>query len=175
MEGTPHIILGGRVVVQADVCLRGDLCRLPISAGEPDNTRTSITVGRYVLISTGSTLHPPHRFVRGGEVAYYPMKVGENVFIGAGCYIGAASVGSNVWIGKGAVVGNGCIIKDAAKVLEGSVLAAGMVVPSGVVVGGRPARILHDLPDGWGVGGANGRAGEWVEGGELKELIRSIK
>jgi len=168
------------VVVQADACLRGDLCRLPASAAEvPENTRTSISVGRYVVISAGATLHPPHRVMRGGEVAYYPMKIGEHVYIGAGTFIGAALVGSHVWIGKGCVVGNGCVVKDFAKVVEGSVLPAGMVVPSGVVVGGRPARILGNLPDGWGGGAAAGGMtdgeGDWVEGGDLRELIRNIK
>lgn len=108
-------------------------------------------------------------------MSYYPMKIGENVFIGAGSFVSAASIGSNVHIGPGCVIGNGCIIKDAVKVLEGSVLVAGMVVPNGVVVGGRPATIIEDLPDGWGLGASNPQAGEWVEGGELRELIRSIR
>lgn len=162
--------------MQQDACVRGDLCRLPLSAADAaENPRTSITIGRYVLISPGATIHPPHRVLRGGEVAYYPMKIGENVFIGPGAFVSAASMGSHVWIGKGAVIGNGVIIQDVVKILEGSVLAAGMVVPHGFVVGGRPARLLGELPAGWGVSGATGEAGEWVEGGELRELIRSIK
>lgn len=108
------------------------------------------------------------------------MKIGENVFIGAGAYVGAASVGSHVHIGEGAVIGNGCIIRDGVKVLEGAVMVPGMVAPSGVIVGGRPARILDELPDGWGMTGAAGAGdaeGEvkWSEGGELRELVRSIR
>lgn len=161
-------MLGGRVVVQAEVCLRGDLCRLPSATttghtDAKDASRTAISVGRYTLISQGSTIHPPYRSLRGGEVSYYPMKIGEHVFIGERCFVSAASVGNHVWVGKGCVIGNGCIVKDCVKILEGSVLAAGMVVPSGVVVGGQPARILEDLPDSWGTGDA------------MRELVRSIK
>ncbi len=53
-----------------------------------------------------------------------------------------------------------------------------MVVPSYSIVGGQPARVIAELGDGWGVkpgGGGGGPGGEWVEGGELSELIRSIR
>lgn len=157
-----------------------------------ENTRTSISVGKYTVIGPGATLHPPHRVFRArtnpaegkadgaGEVSYYPMKLGENVYIGANAYVEAASVGSHVFIGKGAVIGNGCIVKDGVKVLEGSIMVAGMVAPSGTVVGGRPARVIEELPDGWGLGGAGGgtlegEEGRWVEGGELRELVRGFK
>ena len=57
-----------------------------------------------------------------------------------------------------------------------------MVVASGSIVAGRPGRVIGEVPDGWGVsrGGIAGGAGgtqeaEWVEGGELMELVRSIR
>lgn len=108
------------------------------------------------------------------------MKLGENVFIGPGAFISDASIGSNVYVGAGAVVGNGCVIRDGVKILDGAVLVPGMVAPSGVIVGGRPARILGELPDGWGMGDAGGgtaegEEGKWTEGGELRELIRGIR
>lgn len=126
------------------------------------------------MISSGAIIHPPHRVVKG-ETVYYPMKIGENVFIGPRAVVSAASIGSHVHLDAGCVIGNGCILRDGVKVLEDSVLVAGMVVPSGVVVGGAPARILGDLPDGWGVNQQSLGEGEWVEGGDLRELIRSIK
>lgn len=163
------------MVVQAETCLRGDLVRPAATLADPkDNTRTSIAVGRYTIICTGAVLHPPHRVAKG-ETLYYPMKIGENVYVGAGAIVSAASVGSHVFLGERCTVGNGCILKERVKVLEGSVLADGMVVPSGVVVGGAPARILGELPDGWGVGTQEQGDGEWVEGGDLRELIRSVK
>lgn len=68
-----------------------------------------------------------------------------------------------------------------------------MVIPSGSVVGGRPARVIGEVGEGWGVSGGGGSVGSsggagagglgvggggeknWVEGGDLRELVRSIK
>jgi dynactin 5 len=61
-------------------------------------------------------------------------------------------------------------------VLDDSIVPAGMVVPPGVVVGGRPARIVGEVGEGWGVAvGGGGGAEEWVEGGDLRGVVRSIK
>lgn len=114
--------------------------------------------------------------LRGGEVAYYPMKIAEHTLIGPGAFVAAASVGSYVHVGRGAVIENGCVVKDAVKILDGAVVTAGMNLPSGVVVGGVPARVIGELPDGWGAPAPGAaREGEWTEGGELRELVRSIK
>lgn len=62
-----------------------------------------------------------------------------------------------------------------------------MVIASGSVVGGQPARVVGDVGEGWGVsaGGSGGGGGsglslgggedKWIEGGDLRELVRSIK
>lgn len=60
-----------------------------------------------------------------------------------------------------------CIIKDWAKVLEGSVVAPGTVVMSGVVVGGRPAREVGEVGEGWGVQ-------EGAEGGDLRGIWKAV-
>src|SRR5699024_12676871 len=72
----------------------------------------------------------------------------------------AASVGNHVHIGKEVVLGGMAILKDFAVVLDGAVVPAGMVVPSWCVVGGRPARILGEVGEGYGVEGAEGRSEE---------------
>lgn len=178
LHGTQHIILGGRTVIQPDVCIRGDLVR---TAPAPTTTAqqgtdgkpapasgggTSVSIGRYSFISQGSILRPPHRMFKG-VVSFHPLKIGEHVFVGRNCIVEAASIGDHVHIGPGAIVGRMVILKDWVKVLEGSVIPAGMVVASGSVVGGRPARYLGEVGDGWGVG-------EGVEGGDQRELWRSI-
>jgi hypothetical protein len=87
ITGTANITLGGRTVIQADVHLRGDLHPtrpLPQSSAgssRPDVPPTSISIGRCTVISTGCVIKPPSRVSRG-TVHYYPMKVGDNVFIG---------------------------------------------------------------------------------------------
>jgi hypothetical protein len=83
ITGTANITLGGRTVIMADVQLRGDLhpTRSAPSSSGKDVTPTSISIGRCTVISQGSVIKPPSRISRG-QVHYYPMKIGDNVFVG---------------------------------------------------------------------------------------------
>ncbi|KAF7585074.1 hypothetical protein BBP40_000945, partial [Aspergillus hancockii] len=148
IHGTQHIILGGKTVIQAEAVIRGDLYRTPTSSSTstPDAPSTSapsvaITIGRYSHISKQAILRPPSRLHRGVH-SFYPLKIGDHVFVGERAVVEAASVGNHVHVGKEAVVGSMAILKDFAVVLDGAVVAPGMVVPSWCVVGGAPARIV---------------------------------
>ncbi|KAF2740252.1 trimeric LpxA-like protein [Polyplosphaeria fusca] len=189
ITGTANITLGGRTVIMADVHLRGDLhptrstTSTTTSSSSKDVTPTSISIGRCTVISTGSTIKPPSRISRGA-VHYYPMKIGDNVFVGPNCTISAISISSHVHVGANTIIHPFAIIKENVKILPNSVIPANMVIPSGSVVGGRPARVVGEVGEGWGVsgGGASGGLGvggggekAWVEGGDLRELVRSIK
>ncbi|KAL9635721.1 MAG: hypothetical protein Q9164_003287, partial [Protoblastenia rupestris] len=122
LHGTQHIILGGRTVIQPDVCIRGDLVRPAAPSKDLKDPKsapiaahnTSITVGRYTFISSGSVLKPPYRLHKG-QILYHPLKIGDHVFVGPGCVIEAASVGDHVHFGKDAVVGRLCVVKDRVK------------------------------------------------------------
>ncbi|KAF2470090.1 trimeric LpxA-like protein [Lindgomyces ingoldianus] len=187
ITGTANITLGGRTVIMADVHLRGDLHptrAVPSSSGK-DVTPTSISIGRCTVISTGSVIKPPCRISRG-QVHYYPMKIGDNVFVGPHSTISAISIASHVHIGDHTTIHPFVIIKENVKILPNSVIPANMVIPSSSVVGGRPARVIGEVGEGWGVSGGGagvggglgvGGGGEksWVEGGDLRELVRSIK
>lgn len=67
-----------------------------------------------------------------------------------------------------------CMVKECSKIMPGTVVPPGMTVPAGAVVAGRPARIVGEVGDGWGQGGGGERE-DWVEGGDLRPLVRSIK
>ncbi|KAK4695886.1 dynactin 5, partial [Lecanoromycetidae sp. Uapishka_2] len=79
LYGTQHIILGGRTTVQPEVCIRGDLVRAqpPKDPKAAPQHNTSVTIGRYTLISTGSILRPPSRLHKGA-MTYYPLKIGDH-------------------------------------------------------------------------------------------------
>ncbi|KAF2867669.1 trimeric LpxA-like protein [Massariosphaeria phaeospora] len=185
ITGTANITLGGRTVIMADVHLRGDLHPtrpVPSSSGK-EVTPTSISIGRCTVISTGSVIKPPSRISRG-QVHYYPMKIGDNVFVGPHCAVSAISISSHVHIASHVTIHAFAIVKENVKILPHTVVPANMVIPSGSVVGGRPARVVGEVGEGWGVsgGGAGGGLGvggggeeKWVEGGDLRELVRSIK
>ncbi|EED19627.1 dynactin Arp1 p25 subunit [Talaromyces stipitatus ATCC 10500] len=182
IHGTQHIILGGKTVIQAEAVIRGDLYRLQSSSsssshahhndGEnPSSSATNIppsvaiTVGRYTYISRAAILRPPSRLHRGIH-SYYPLKIGDHVFVGERSVVEAAQIGNHVHIGNDVVVGNMAILKDFAYVLDGAVVPPNMVVPSFCVVGGRPARIVGEVGEGYGVEGA--------EGGLARERYRVV-
>jgi dynactin-5 len=86
ITGTANITLGGKTVIMADVHLRGDLTRTKSSTVDPKSASksqaiTSISIGKQTIIATGSVIKPPGRISRG-VWTYYPMKIGDNVFIG---------------------------------------------------------------------------------------------
>ncbi|EPS29987.1 Dynactin subunit 5 [Penicillium oxalicum] len=174
IHGTQHIILGGKTVIQAEAVIRGDLFRQASAApsADPNNPAppsnapsVAITVGRYSYISKSAVLRPPSRLHRGVH-SYYPLKIGDHVFVGESAVVEAASLGNHVHVGAGATVGSMAIIKDFAVILDGAVVPPGMVVPSWCVVGGRPARIVGEVGEGYGVEGA--------EGGMARERYRLV-
>lgn len=172
IHGTQRIILGGKTVIQGEAVIRGDLYRTTTStssssADQPSTTASSvaINIGRYSYISKQVILRPPSRLHRGVH-SYYPLKIGDHAFVGERAVVEAATVGNHVSIGKEAVVGAMAILKDFVVVLDGAVVPAGMVVPSWCVVGGRPARIVGEVGEGFGVEGA--------EGGLARERYRVV-
>jgi dynactin-5 len=109
-----------------------------------------------------------------GQWTYYPLKIGDNVFIGPGSHIASLSISSNVHIGPDCVLSNSCVIKEYCKLLPGTVVPPAMVIPPGSIVAGKPARIVGEVGEGWGqTGGEEGV--DWREGGDLRPLVRSIK
>lgn len=126
---------------------------------------------RSTIVATNTTIRPPMRMHKG-QMTFIPMRIGDNVFIGPNAHISAASISNHVYIGANCVISPLVIVKEGSKILPGSVVPPNMTVPAGSVVGGRPATILGEVGDGWGQGGD---AEEWVEGGDLRPLVRTVK
>ncbi|KAL8894213.1 MAG: hypothetical protein Q9192_004510, partial [Flavoplaca navasiana] len=79
LHGTQHITLGGRCVISPNVCIRGDLVRPPPSSStssQPTTSTTStakehkkphpitsVTLGKYVILSPHVLLKPPLRLL----------------------------------------------------------------------------------------------------------------
>jgi dynactin-5 len=158
-------MLGGRTVIMAGVTMRADLQRKADRSadggegGEKAAAATAITIGRYgahyvhfkisqhllnnhsgTIVSTNCTIRPPMRMSRG-QMTFYPLKIGDNVFIGPGTHVACLSA---------------------------------MIIPPGSIVAGKPARIVGEVGEGWGQG-AGGEGEEYVEGSDLRPLVRTIK
>lgn len=80
--------------------------------------------------------------------SYHPLKLSDHVFVGANTIVEAALVGSRVHIGADCVIGKFALIKDCVRILDGTVVPPGMVVPSFSIVGGRPGRVVGEVPEG---------------------------
>ncbi|XP_073821843.1 dynactin 5, p25 subunit [Musca autumnalis] len=105
--GSQNIVLNGKVIVQSGSIIRGDLA----------NVRT----GRYCVISKNAVIRPPcKQFSKG--IAFFPMHIGDHVFIGEDAVVSAAVIGSFVYIGKNAIIGRRCVLKDCCIIEDGAVL-----------------------------------------------------
>lgn len=94
--------------MQPEAIIRGDLA--------------NVKTGRYCIISKEAVIRPPYKkFSKGWviilecnlflfnwilcfSVAFFPLTVGDNVYVGEKSIINAAVVGSYVYIGKNCVI-----------------------------------------------------------------------
>ncbi|XP_053981717.1 dynactin subunit 5 [Hylaeus anthracinus] len=130
--GSQNIVLHGKVIVQSDAIIRGDLA--------------NIRIGRYCIISKNAIIRPPFKKFSKG-VAFFPLTVGDHVFVGERAVVNAAIVGSCIYIGKNAVIGRRCILKDCCYIEDGAVVPPETIVPSFARIAGSPAKRVDDLPD----------------------------
>jgi dynactin-5 len=148
MCGSQNIVLQGKTIVMADCIVRGDLA--------------AVKIGKNCVIGEKCVIRPPFKkFAKG--VAFFPMQIGDHVFIEDECVINAASIGSYVHIGKNSVIGRRCIIMDCSYILPNSVIPPETVIPSYsefieefvfcleffvlAVYGGSPAAFVEDFPE----------------------------
>ena len=93
---------------------------------------------------------------------YMPLRMGDHVYVGPGAVVQAASIGNHVQIGARVVIGEFAIIKDYVRILDGAVVPPNMVIPSFTIVGGQPARVIGEVPEGG------------HEAFELRELYKTV-
>ncbi|EDV30722.1 uncharacterized protein Dana_GF14899 [Drosophila ananassae] len=113
--GSQNIVLNGKVIVQSGAIIRGDLA--------------NVRAGRYCVISKDSVIRPPYKQFSKG-IAFFPMHIGDHVFIGEGAVVSAATIGSCVYIGKNAIIGRRCTLKDCCVIEDGAVLPPETTVSS---------------------------------------------
>ena len=130
--GSQNIILNGKNVVASEAVIRGDLA--------------NVRVGRHCVIGAKAVVRPPFKKFSKG-VAFFPLQIGDHVFIGEGAVVNAAVVNSYVYIGKDAVVGRRCVLKDCCVIEEGAVVPPETVVPAFTRYAGSPAKKVDELPE----------------------------
>lgn len=136
--GSQNIVLNGKVIVQGGSIIRGDLA--------------TVRTGRYCIISKNAVIRPPFKQFSKG-IAFFPMHIGDHVFIGEGAVVSAAVVGSFVYIGRNAIIvwfylvkkttvfdinfrkfflskGRRCVLKDCCVIEDGAILPPETTVAS---------------------------------------------
>ncbi|ODQ65193.1 trimeric LpxA-like protein [Nadsonia fulvescens var. elongata DSM 6958] len=153
--GSRYIYIGGKVFVDHEVTLRGDLHRLPeesLSASSATDKNASIVpiinLGRYCLLNAKCTLTPPQRFSKSAnKMMRYPIKIGSFVSIGKNTSVEAASIGNYVHIGDNCQIGKFAVIKDCVKVRSNTTVPPYAVVDSYSLLSGVPSKKVGELPE----------------------------
>uniref|UniRef100_A0A8C2S986 Serine/threonine-protein kinase PLK1 n=1 Tax=Capra hircus TaxID=9925 RepID=A0A8C2S986_CAPHI len=87
--GSQNIVLNGKTIVMNDCIIRGDLA--------------NVRVGRHCVVKSRSVIRPPFKKFSKG-VAFFPLHIGDHVFIEEDCVVNAAQIGSYVHVGKNCVI-----------------------------------------------------------------------
>jgi len=130
--GSQNIVLNGKNIVQSEAIIRGDLA--------------NVRVGRHCIISSKAVIRPPFKKFSKG-VAFFPLQIGDHVFIGEGSIVNAAVVSSYVYIGKNVIIGRRCVLKDCCYIEDNSVVPPETVVPTFTRFSGSPAKRIGELPE----------------------------
>jgi len=130
--GSQNIVINGKSIVRDGVIIRGDLA--------------AVRIGRQCVIDKNAVIRPPYKKFSKG-VAFFPLQIGDNVFIGEGSVVNAAVIGSYVYVGKNCVIGRRCVLKDCCYIQDNSILASETTVPSFAVYRGSPATHVAEQPD----------------------------
>ncbi|KAJ1513799.1 hypothetical protein HMI56_001751 [Coelomomyces lativittatus] len=150
-----------KTLLQSHCILRGDLRIVPKTITTTTTTSSSsssssmpwtlssvvMAIGKYVVIRPHCILRPPYKTFRN-HFNYYPMKIGDFVYIGEDTLVEAASIGHHVYIGRNCVIGRFSILKEGVCVLDNTVIPPHTVIPShSLVQGDPPHQVVKELPE----------------------------
>ncbi|KAK4887553.1 hypothetical protein RN001_003824 [Aquatica leii] len=130
--GSQNIVLQGEVIIQSDAILRGDLA--------------NVRIGRYCIVSKETVIRPPYKKF-GNSGAFFPITIGDNVYVGKGAAISAAIIGSYVYIGKDVVIGRACVLKDCCIIEDNAIIAPETTIPPFTKYGGSPGTQVGSVPE----------------------------
>ncbi|KAK7112969.1 dynactin subunit 5-like [Littorina saxatilis] len=130
--GSQNIVINGKSIVMTDCVIRGDLA--------------NVRIGRFCVVSKRAVIRPAFKKFSKG-VAFFPLHIGDHVFIGEDSIVNAAQVGSFVHIGKNCVIGRRSVLKDCCAIADNTVLPPETVVPPFTIFSGSPGKVNGELPE----------------------------
>ena len=106
----------------------------------------NVRIRRHYVVKSWSVLRPPFKKFSKG-VAFFPLHIGDHIFIEEDCVASAAHIGSYVQTGKNCVTGRQCVLKGYCKILDNTVLPPETVVPPFTIFSGCPGLYSGELPE----------------------------
>uniref|UniRef100_A0A2K5ESU0 Dynactin subunit 5 n=1 Tax=Aotus nancymaae TaxID=37293 RepID=A0A2K5ESU0_AOTNA len=92
--------------------------------------------GRHGVVKSHSVIRPPPFKTLSKGIAFFPLHIGDHVFIEDDRMVSPAQIGS--YVGKSCVIGCRGVLKDCCKILDNAVLSPETVVPPVAVFSGCP-------------------------------------
>lgn len=130
--GSQNIVLNGKTIIMSECIIRGDLA--------------NVRIGRHCVVSKRAVIRPPFKKFSKG-VAFFPLHIGDHVFIEEDTIVNAAQIGSYVHIGKNCVIGRRSVLKDCCAIADNTVLPPETVVPPFTLYSGSPGVFTSELPE----------------------------
>jgi gamma-carbonic anhydrase len=104
-----------------------------------------IRIGARTNVQDGTVIHcDPIRDGKGG-----PTIIEEAALVGHMAMLHGCHIGTNALVGLGAIVMDQCVMEPHSMLAAGSMLTPGKCIPSLEMWGGRPARHMRTLEEGW--------------------------
>ncbi len=127
--------IGAEASIWYNCVLRGDV--------------NAIRIGARSNVQDGTVIHCDSD--KGGMAGSSTI-IEDGALIGHMAMLHGCTIRSNALVGLGSIVMDGCVIEENAMLAAGAMLTPGKRVESFQMWGGRPARFMRELDEGWAVG-----------------------
>jgi gamma-carbonic anhydrase len=109
----------------------------------------AIRIGARSNVQDGTVIHCDSD--KGGMKGW-PTIIEEDALIGHMAMLHGCTVRKNALVGLGSIVMDGCVLEENAMLAAGGMLTPGKTIESFQMWGGRPARFMRELDEGWAIG-----------------------
>ncbi len=106
----------------------------------------AIRIGARSNIQDGTVIHCDSD--KGGMKGY-PTIIEDEALVGHMAMLHGCTVRKNALVGLGSIVMDGCVLEENAMLAAGAMLTPGKSVASWQMWGGRPAKFMRELDEGW--------------------------
>jgi gamma-carbonic anhydrase len=106
----------------------------------------AIRIGARSNVQDGTVIHCDSD--KGGMIGF-PTIIEEDALIGHMAMLHGCTVRKNALVGLGSIVMDGCVLEENAMLAAGGMLTPGKKIESFQMWGGRPARMMRELDEGW--------------------------